>query len=87
MALNASEDWWLGINVVRRILVTGGQEELFRDHIIYFIDILRGMTDLDVQGYISQDEAHDGPLMDFAACRPPSLTTITIADWITTAFD
>lgn len=86
MALDVPEEWWGGLDVVDRILVTGGQEEIFRDHIFQFIDVLRRNTQLNVESYICLDEAHDGPLMDFEARRPPSTTSRVIADWTASSF-
>ncbi|KAI9927608.1 hypothetical protein AWENTII_006442 [Aspergillus wentii] len=86
MALDVPDKWWNGIeNVVDQIMVTGGQEEIFRDHILQFIDVMQ-MNGVELSSYIAPDEAHDGPLMDFSAGRPPSMTTQAITDWLISSF-
>ncbi|KAF9893638.1 hypothetical protein FE257_010950 [Aspergillus nanangensis] len=85
MALDVSEQWWEGLNVVNRILVTGGYEEVFSDHIQQLGAVLGRNTSAEVVLYMAQ-EAHDGPLMDFAAGRAPSETTRAITDFIISSF-
>lgn len=41
MALDVPEKWWEGVNVVDRILVTAGQEEVCRDHMLQLVDVFR----------------------------------------------
>lgn len=85
MALDVPESWWDGLKAVDHILVTGGYEEVFSDHIQQLGEMLnrksKGNVDLNMA-----NEAHDGPLMDFAAGRPPSETTKAITDFIITCF-
>lgn len=82
MALDVPDKWWEGLNIVDNILVTGGEEEVFRDHITQLVDILRSKSRATVAAYISTDEAHDGPLMDFMARRVPGASTGVITKWI-----
>ncbi|KAJ5706569.1 catalytic protein [Penicillium malachiteum] len=82
MALDVSESWWEGLSSADAILITAGEDEVFRDHIIQLIDLFKRRIKSDVTGYIANKEAHDGPLMDFTAKRAPSLTTQNITHWI-----
>lgn len=55
------ESWWEGLgSVVPKVLVTGGHEEIFRDHIFQFIDVLRRKKKNELGMHIALDEAHDG---------------------------
>jgi hypothetical protein len=71
MALDVPESRWQDLSIVDHVLVTGGHEELFRDHIIQFIDVRRRTSSVNLTTYIALDEAHDGPLMDIRAHRQP----------------
>jgi hypothetical protein len=82
MALDVPEKWWEGLDVVENVLVTGGEEEVFRDHIEQLVDVLRSKSRAAVAAYISTYEAHDGPLMDFMARRVPGASTGVITRWI-----
>lgn len=81
MALDVPESWWDSLESVDRILVTGGYEEVFSDHVQQLGRMLKRRSKGDVALYMA-DEAHDGPLMDFSAGRPPSGTTGTITDFV-----
>jgi hypothetical protein len=85
MALDVPETWWNNLNVVDRILVTGGYEEVFSDHIEQLGDVLLRNSKGDVDLYMAK-EAHDGPLVDFADGRAPSETTKTITRFIISSF-
>lgn len=82
MALDVPESWWQDLRIVDHILVTGGHEELFRDHIIQFVDVLRRKSSANLTAYIAIDEAHDGPLMDFRAHRQPGTSANKVTEWI-----
>ena len=83
MPLCGNRNWWNGLGkVVRRIYLTGGGEELFRDHIIEFGQILKGLEGLDVQVHIDWKEAHDRTYMDFEECVAPSKLTIRLGNWV-----
>lgn len=82
MALDAPNTWWEELDSVKNILVTGGEEEVFRDHVVQLLDVLKRKTKTHVTGYMAEKEAHDGPLMDFSAKRPPGPTTKFITEWI-----
>ena len=88
MALDVSEKWWGGLNVVERVLVTGGEQEVFRDHVAQLVDVLRrkASADLKVVGYIAAQEAHDAPLMDFAAKRELQGSARLMMDWVIESF-
>lgn len=86
MALDVPESWWQNLNIVDHILVTGGHEELFRDHIVQFVDLLKRKSAVDLTTYIALDEAHDGPLMDFRAHRQPRTSTNTVTEWVISTF-
>ncbi|GAB1196651.1 hypothetical protein APSETT444_005926 [Aspergillus pseudonomiae] len=81
MALDVPEKWWEGLDAAERILLTGGYEEVFSDHIQELGATLQRNSTGEVEIYMA-NEAHDGPLMDFAAGRPPSETTRTITHFI-----
>ncbi|KAJ5556568.1 hypothetical protein N7494_000483 [Penicillium frequentans] len=86
MALDVPEQWWDALNVVNRIMVTGGDQEVFRDHVVQLIDVLRRRTKADVMGFISSTEAHDGPLMDFMFKSQPGESARRIAAWVIESF-
>jgi acetyl esterase/lipase len=86
MALDVPESWWQDLKIVDHILVTGGHEEFFRDHIAQFVEVLRRKSSVDLTAYIALDEAHDGPLMDFRAHRQPGTSTNTVTEWIISTF-
>ncbi|KAJ4986825.1 hypothetical protein SVAN01_07630 [Stagonosporopsis vannaccii] len=82
--------WWNGLDmVVANVLVTVGQEEVFRDHCIEFAEVLKDIggkgTGFKATLLLRQDEAHDAPLFDFSAGRPPSATTTTIEQFVCNA--
>jgi hypothetical protein len=86
MALDIPESWWENIDVVDRVLVTGGYEEVFCDHVQQLAKMLqRNVAKGNVELYMA-NEAHDGPFMDFAAGRPPSETTRAITRFVITSF-
>ncbi|PYH77445.1 alpha/beta-hydrolase [Aspergillus uvarum CBS 121591] len=87
MALDVPGEWWDNLKlVVDGLLVTAGQEEIFRDHVGQFVQLIRQRTQVDLIAHISLDEAHDAPLMDFMAHRPPQGTTEVVTRWIVNAF-
>jgi hypothetical protein len=65
--------------------VTGGYEEVFSDHVQQLGAMLKRKSRGNVALYMAH-EAHDGPLMDFAAWRPPSKTTDAITDFVIDCF-
>ncbi|KAL4894873.1 alpha/beta-hydrolase [Aspergillus ambiguus] len=81
MALDVPEKWWEGLDCVDRILVTGGYEEVFSDHVQQLGDVLQRNSKGEVELYMA-NETHDGPLFDFAAGRPPSEMTKAITHFI-----
>ncbi|KAL4959075.1 Alpha/Beta hydrolase protein [Aspergillus stella-maris] len=85
MALDVRQSWWDNLNAVDFILVTGGYEEVFSDHVQQLGAMLRKRSKGEVTLYMA-NETHDGPLMDFAAGRPPSATSKAIADFIIACF-
>lgn len=85
MALDVPESWWENLKAVERILVTGGYEEVFGDHVQQLGKMLKRKSKGEVALFMA-NEAHDGPLMDFLAGRPASGTTRAIADFIIACF-
>ncbi|KAJ5383227.1 catalytic protein [Penicillium concentricum] len=85
MALDVPESWWEGFEAVQGILVTGGYEEVFSNHVQQLGEMLKRNSKGKVTLHMA-NEAHDGPLMDFAAARPPSGTTKTITDFVISCF-
>lgn len=88
MALDVPEKWWEGMNVVDRILVTAGQEEAFRDHVLQLVDVFRRSSRAEkLEWLVSVDEAHDEPLMDFWEKRQLlSATTVRVTEWVIQCF-
>lgn len=86
MALDIPESWWENLDVVDRILVTGGYEEVFSDHVQQLAGVLQRNVAKGEAKLHMANEAHDGPLMDFVAGRPPSGTTRAITDFVITSF-
>ncbi|KAJ5115849.1 alpha/beta-hydrolase [Penicillium angulare] len=82
MALDVSEEWWGGLDCLDEIIITGGEEEVFRDHIVQLMDVFKRRVRSKVTGYVAEKEAHDGPLMDFLAKRAPGPTTKFVTEWI-----
>lgn len=87
MALDVPEMWWDGLDAVDQIMVTAGQEEVFRDHVLQLVDVFRRRSKAKVEWLVPVAEAHDGPLMDFSAKRSPSATTERITKWVIRCFD
>jgi acetyl esterase/lipase len=85
MALDVLESWWDGFTAVDNILVTGGYEEVFSDHVQQLGAMLKRKSKGQVALHMA-NEAHDGPLMDFAAGRAPSKTTRAITDFVIDCF-
>lgn len=71
MALNVPESWWEKFGAVDHVLVTGGYEEVFSDHIQQLGQMLERKSIGDVTLYMG-NKTHDGPLMDFSVGRLPS---------------
>lgn len=88
MALDVPDQWWDDLAVVERVLVTGGEQEVFRDHVAQLVDVLRrkAIADVEVVGYIAASEAHDAPLMDFMAGRGPQGSARLMIDWVIEGF-
>lgn len=86
MALDVPEEWWEGLDVGAHILVTGGEEEVFRDHIVQLVDVLRRRSTAGVTPYLARDEAHDGPLMNFMAGGMRGGSTGVITRWVVERF-
>ncbi|KAH8597627.1 Alpha/Beta hydrolase protein [Bisporella sp. PMI_857] len=83
MALSGDENWWAPLNqVVKRVYLVGGGEELFRDDIINFGVILQGIEGLDSCCHINWKETHDNTFMDYESGVYPSRSTIRLADWV-----
>ncbi|KAL3455132.1 Alpha/Beta hydrolase protein [Aspergillus heterothallicus] len=82
MALDVPESWWEGLDAVERVLVTGGHEEVFSDHVKELAEMLKRRSKGEVVLYMARREAHDGPLMDFAAGRGASETTKVVRDFV-----
>lgn len=87
MALDVPEEWWEGLDVVDQIMVTAGYEEVFRDHVLQLVGVFRWISRAKVEWLAPVDEAHDGPLMDFSAKRPPSTATDRIMKWVIRCFE
>ncbi|KAL4984470.1 alpha/beta-hydrolase [Aspergillus falconensis] len=85
MALDVPESWWDGFHAVDNIVVTGGYEEVFSDHVQQLGAMLKRKSRGEVVLYMG-NEAHDGPLMDFSAGRPPSKTSRVITDFVIDCF-
>lgn len=85
MALDVSESWWNDLKAVDRILVTGGYEEVFGDHVQQLGKMFKRTSQGEVALYMA-NEAHDGPLMDFSAGRHASGTTRAVTDFIIACF-
>ncbi|CEL11012.1 hypothetical protein ASPCAL14119 [Aspergillus calidoustus] len=85
MALDVPDSWWDGFKAVDNILVTGGYEEVFSDHVQQLGAMLKRKSTGNVALHMA-NEAHDGPLMDFAAGRPASETTDVITDFVIDCF-
>lgn len=81
MALDVPETWWEGLNAVDNILVTGGYQEVFSDHVQQLGEMLKRKSEGAVKVHMA-NEAHDGPLMDFAAGKPASETSKAILDHV-----
>lgn len=81
MALDVPEKWWANLDIVDRILVTGGYEEVFSDHVQQLGRMLRRNSKGEVIVYMAH-ETHDDPLMDFAAGRPARESTKVITDFV-----
>lgn len=86
MSLDVPETWWKGFAAVERIIITGGNEEVFSDHIQHLGEMLKRTSERGVTVHMA-NETHDGPLMDFAAGRRPSETTEAITDFIMSCFE
>ncbi|KAL2817919.1 alpha/beta-hydrolase [Aspergillus cavernicola] len=86
MALDVPESWWGNLDAVQRILVTGGYQEIFSDHVQQLGEMLKRKSKGDVTLHMA-NETHDGPLMDFAAGRAPSETTKAITDFVISCFE
>lgn len=86
MALDVPEKWWHGLKITKHMIVTGGHEEIFRDHITAFIEVLRRNASVHLASHIALDEAHDGPLMDFRSHNLPGSSTKALTEWIITTF-
>ena len=88
MALDVPETWWEGLDVVDRVLVTAGWEEVFRDHVAQLANVLRRKTRVkQFELLMAMDEAHDAPLMSFLGeTKPLSTSTDRITEWIIRCF-
>ncbi|KAH9210125.1 catalytic protein [Leptodontidium sp. 2 PMI_412] len=83
MALSGDDDWWNRLGeVVKRIYLVGGSEELFRDHIIEFGKRLRNVPKVGLSTYIVEKEAHDGTFMEFETGAPLSNSTWRLGNWV-----
>ena len=83
MPLSGNKEWWNNLGtVVSRVYLTGGGEELFRDHIIQFGKVLEGLHGLDAQVHVDGIEAHDRAYMDFETGAALSGSTIRLIDWV-----
>ncbi|KAE8325984.1 alpha/beta-hydrolase [Aspergillus sergii] len=85
MALDVPEIWWQNFRSVDRILVTGGYEEVFSDHIQQLGNMLKRQSQGTVTLHMDS-ETHDTPLMDFISGRRPSETTKTITSFVISCF-
>ncbi len=83
MALSGDKLWWSRLGeIVKRVYLVGGGEEVFRDHIIKFGERLKNVQELDVRVHINMEEAHDGTFMDFETGVSPSRSTIGLGNWV-----
>lgn len=85
MALDVPESWWRNFKAVDRILLTGGYEEVFSDHIQQLGNMLKRQSQGTVTLHMG-NETHDTPLMDFISGRRPSETTNTITSFVISCF-
>lgn len=83
--LSASDDWWAGLATVvtRRVFISAGNHECFRDDIVSFSRTLMRCEGLDVRRVVEKKGIHDSPLMDVDAGRPPTDLIIEIGRWVT----
>ncbi|CZR68092.1 uncharacterized protein PAC_17991 [Phialocephala subalpina] len=83
MALSSDKVWWSRLGeIVKRVYLVSGGEELFRDHIIEFGERLKVADGVDVSVHINMEEAHDGTFMDFEIGASPSRSTVRLGDWV-----
>lgn len=88
MALDVPETWWERLDVVDRVLVTAGWEEVFRDHVVQLAKVLRQKTRVkQLDSLVAVDEAHDAPLTDFLGGKKPiSTSTDRVTAWVIQCF-
>ncbi|KAF1982398.1 alpha/beta-hydrolase [Aulographum hederae CBS 113979] len=83
--LGVEKQWNDVGRVVEGVLITTGENEVFRDPVIEFATRLKKVFSGGVL-ILRPKEAHDGPLMDFSAGRPASSTTKAIVSFVVRSF-
>lgn len=65
MPLDADDNWWQTLaDVVFNVYITAGEQEMFRDHIIMFADMLRKQSPkCRIKFELGVAEAHDHMLI------------------------
>lgn len=81
-ALDAPASWWEGMgDVVGPVLVTVGDQEVFRDDVVKFAQVLRGV-DEGVEVVMGRGETHEGPVLESEAGRELGETGRAIGRWV-----
>lgn len=77
--LSAGEEWWEGLPV-KKVLVTVGERECFRDDILEFSGKLGKGRDVEV--FVGLKECHDGPIVGEMVGVRDGMSMLRILGWV-----
>ncbi|EIW76808.1 alpha beta-hydrolase [Coniophora puteana RWD-64-598 SS2] len=82
--VKAPKEWWNGLcpDVVKKVFISAGEHECFRDDILTFAESWKGIQGLDLTCFVEERGVHDSPVVDFEAGRPPTKLLNAIVDWL-----
>lgn len=82
----SGEAWWRGVAaLVRRVLVTAGEDEVLVDDVKRLVRVFEGLEESwIVESLVVKGEVHDAPLMDFVSGvgRGPGVGAWAVARWV-----
>ncbi|KAG4428793.1 hypothetical protein IFR05_015726 [Cadophora sp. M221] len=87
MALDGSDEWWRALNTtVKRLYISAGGQELFRDHVVEFSERIRRLGVVDLKSYIDEKDSHDAIYVNFQQGKAIDATRLRLMDWIIASF-
>ncbi|KAF2182320.1 alpha/beta-hydrolase [Zopfia rhizophila CBS 207.26] len=84
LLLESPQEWWGRLpDVVSGVFLNAGNQEMFRDHIVEFGELLKGLRDgIEVTVDVGEKEGHDHVLIDFMRGNHDARAVNALIEWM-----